>query len=218
MSVLLVGNGGVVADVDEARNLQVFQGIPGYPSAGGFYSVTGQSATTGTPATPLAVAAGLAASTMLMSARFSASSTRKAYIVRFRLNLCPVAAATATSVPGSLGLQRFTAQTPTGGNARTVCRHAEAKGTATDMTDVRDSNAALTGTAPTFGTVVASTEIPICVGAIAAGMTQLGFEVVYEFPNPLELVAGDGVCLRTQTTCPGVATWAYSYTMYWFER
>lgn len=218
MSVVIVGNGGVVADVDEARNLSVWSGIPGYPTAGGFYSVTGQSATTGTPATPLAVAAALAANTMLMSARFNPSSTRKAYVVRFRLNLTPVTGNAAGQVPGSLGLQRFTAQTPTGGNARTVCRHSEAKGTATDMTDVRDSNAALTGTAPTFGTVVASTLIPMSIGAVAAGYTQNGFECVYEFPNPLELVAGDGLCLRTQTTCPATCTWAYSYAMYWFER
>ena len=44
MSVQVVGNGGVILDVDEARNLQVFESIPGYPAAGGFYTVTGHTA------------------------------------------------------------------------------------------------------------------------------------------------------------------------------
>lgn len=220
MAVPIVGNAGVVADVDEARNFQVFQGIPGYPAAGGFYSVTGQAATTGTPATPLAVAAALAADTMLMAARFSPSSTRKAYITKLRVALMPIAANAAAVVPGTLGFRRFTAQTPTGGNARTATRHGPTKGTATDMTDIRDSNAALTGSAPTWPAdgILASTLVPVLGGAIAAGMYQSGWEWIAEFPNPIELSAGDGVALRTLTTMPATCTWTYSYNLYWFER
>jgi hypothetical protein len=218
MSTQIIGNAGVVADVDEARNIQVFSGIPGYPAAGGFYSVTGQSSTTGTPVTPLSVGAALAASTMLMSARMAVGSTRKAYVTKMRLNLQPVVGIATAVIAGSLGLQRFTAQTPTGGNQRTACRSSETKGTIPDLSDIRDSNAALTGSAPTFGTVVSSVLVPVSEGAIAAGYHQQGVEYVFDFYNPIELSAGDGLALRTQTTMPATCTWAYSYTMYWFER
>jgi hypothetical protein len=220
MSASIIGNAGVIADVDEARNIQVFQGIPGYPAAGGFYSVTGQSATTGTPATPLSVAAALAADTMLMSMRLSAVSTRKAYIYRVRVNLQPVIANAAAVIPGSLALRRFTTQTPTGGNARTATRFGPTKGSATDVTDIRDSNAALTGTAPTWPAdgIIASTQVPVLEGALAAGMTQLGFEWIIEVPAPIELSAGDGLALRTVTTMPATCTWSYSYNIYWWER
>jgi hypothetical protein len=219
MSVAIIGNGGVVADVDEARNVQMFQGIAGYPAAGGFFSVTGQAATTGTPATPLAVAAALAANTMLMSARLSPASVRKAYVTKFRVVIIPITGAAAAVVPGSLAIQRFIAQTPTGGNARTAARLGETKGSITDITDIRDSNAALTGTAPTFGTVLGSFLIPVVIGAVAAGYTQqAGIEYIYEPATPVELAAGDGLALRTQTTCPATATWTYSYTLHWFER
>lgn len=212
MSTQIIGNAGVVADVDEARNVQIFQAIPGYPTAGGFYSVAGH--------TTAVVAASLAIDVMLMSARMVVSSTRKAYILRFRLHLWPVTAVPTTAVDeGVLSLRRFTAQTPTGGNARTVNRFAEAKGTATDITDIRDSNAALTGTAPTWGTVIAQVPVPVIQGAIAAGMaSQAALEYVFEFPAPLELAAGDGIALRTTKACPATATWGYAYTMYWFER
>lgn len=220
MSTQIIGNSGVIADIDEARNMQVFQGIPGYPSAGGYYSVTGQAATTGTPATPLAVAAALAADTMLMSARLAAVSIRKAYITRLRVALMPITANAAAVVPGTLGFRRFTAQTPTGGNARTATRFGPAKGSATDITDIRDSNAALTGTAPTWPAdgILASTLVPVIGGAIAAGTYQSGWEWIVEFPAPVELAAGDGVALRTLTTMPATCTWTYSYNMYWFER
>jgi len=209
MAVQFQGNAGVVAEVDEARNLNVNDlVIPGYPSAGGFYSVTGS--------TSAAVAASLAANTALMTARFATGSTRKAYITRIRVALFPITPATAASTPGSLGFQRFTAATPTGGTARTVNRMGETKGSATDMTDVRDNNAALTG--GTFGNVICQTQIPVMVGAIAAGMTQVGWEWVAEFSAPVELAAGDGVSLRTQVACPATATWGFSYNLYWFER
>jgi len=218
MSILLAGNAGVVADVDEARNVQIWQGIPGYPAAGGFYSSSGWSAAAGSPQTPAIVAAGLAANTLIMSARFAAGSARKGYINRLRVLLKCVTGTAAGSIPGILGLQRFTAVTPTGGNARTAARHSATKGSASDMTDIRDLNAALTGS-PTFGDLLASTQVPQVEGAIAAGYTaNPGIEWVVEFPNPIELAAGDGLALRTQATCPAVATWTFSWNMYWFER
>ena len=61
MSVQVAGNAGVVLEVDEARNLSTYQTIPGYPSAGGWYVATGWATAV--------VAAALASSTMLMSAR-----------------------------------------------------------------------------------------------------------------------------------------------------
>lgn len=204
MSVAIVGNGGTVADVDEARNVQIYQTIPGYPSAGGWYSVTGR--------TEAVVAASLAANTTLMSARFSNSSTRKAYIVRMRVLFTVATAGAAGGIGQTVGLQRFTTATPTAGTARTPDRLGPTKGSATDMTDVRDSNAALTVTSVVFGNVTASS-------LVASSSTNVApLDWVIEFPAPLELSAGDGVCLRTQNAGPGTATWLYTYNMYWFER
>lgn len=210
MSVQIIGNGGVVADVDEARNIQVFEAVPGYPTAGGFYSVAGH--------TTAAVAAALAADTLLMSARMATGSTRKAYITKFRLHMWAITANAAAVDQGILGLRRFTAVTPTGGNARTAQRYSETKGTVTDITDIRDNNAALTG-APTFGTVIAQAPVPVIQGAVAAGLALVfSPEYVFDFPAPVELSAGDGIALRTIKACPATATWGYSYTMHWFER
>jgi hypothetical protein len=211
VAVPIIGNAGVIADVDENRNLQTFESIPGYPAAGGFYSVAGH--------TTAVVAAALAADVMLMSARLAIGSARKAYITRIRLHLWAVTANAAAVDQGILGVRRFTAQTPTGGNARTANRFAEAKGTVTDITDIRDSNAALTGTAPTWGNIVAQVPVPVVQGAVAAGLAAVfAPEYVLEFPAPLELVAGDGIALRTIKACPATATWGYSYTIYWYER
>jgi hypothetical protein len=203
MSVQIAGNAGTVMDVDEARNVQVYQGIPGYPAAGGFYSAGGSTAAV--------VAATLAANTMLMSARMSAGSTRKAYVVRMRVLISVATVGTSALVAGTLGLQRFTAQTPTGGTARTAARSGPTKGTASDITDIRDSNAALTGSAPTFGDVVAMSTVPVMTTGTSMDWTM-------EFPAPIELSAGDGLALRTQIVMPGTQTWMYSYNMYWFER
>lgn len=211
MGVPIVGNAGVIAEVDEARNLQTIPGIPGYPAAGGFYSVSG--------GTTAVVAAGLAADTMLMSARMSAVSSRKAYITKIKVHLWAGTANAAAVVPGVLGFRRFTAQTPTGGTARTANRFSETKGTATDITDIRDSNAALTGSAPTWGNVIDQSPIPVLQGAVAAGMCLTdGEDWLMEFDAPLELAAGDGVALRTIVAGPATATWGYSYTMEWYER
>jgi hypothetical protein len=145
-------------------------------------------------------------------------STRKAYITRLRVLLMPVTANAAAVNPGVLALVRFTAVTPTGGNARVAARASATKGSGSDITDIRDLNAALTG-APTFGDSLCSTQIPVVQGAVAAGLAQInGLDWVVEFPAPVELAAGDGVALRTKATCPATATWTYSWNMYWFER
>ena len=205
MAVQFQGNAGVTAEVDEARNLNINDiVIPGYPSAGGFYSVTGF--------TTAVVAASLASTTTLAAARFATGSTRKAYVVRLRVMMNLATAGAAGGIPTVLGLQRFTTATPTGGSARTPDRMGPAKGSATDMTDVRDSNAALTVGSVVFGNVIASTLVP-------NGSTNVApIEWMIDFPAPPELTAGDGVCLRTQNAGPATATWNFQYNLYWFER
>lgn len=206
MSTSILGTpSGVGFNTDEAGNGYFFQTIPGYPSAGGFYSVAGKSGTA-------VIAAALATDTSLMSARFSASSTRKAYLTRIRVLMHTSTVGAAGGVPSVLGLQRFTTATPTGGTARTVDRVGPTKGTATDMTDVRDNNAALTVTSVVFGNEIAWSLTP------TAGAIGTPIEWFMDFPAPEELSAGDGVVLRTRQVGPATATWYFTYTMYWFER
>jgi len=80
------------------------------------------------------------------------------------------------------------------------------------MTDIRDSNAALTGTAPTFGTIVSNSLVPLFVASGA-----LWSEWIYDPAYPLILEAGDGLALRTQVVMPATQTWSYSYTASWNE-
>lgn len=205
MSSQIAGNAGVIFEVDEARNVQIFQTIPGYPAAGGFYSVAGKSGAA-------AIAAALATDVSLMSARFSAGSTRKAYLTRMRVLMHTLTIGAAGGVPSVLGLQRFTTATPTGGTARTPDRVGPTKGSTTDMTDIRDNNAALTVTSVVFGTEIAWSVTPV------AGVSSAPIEWLMDFPAPVELAAGDGVVLRTRQVGPATATWFFTYTMYWFER
>lgn len=204
MSVLVVGNGGVVLDVDEARNAQIFQAIAGYPTAGGFFSVTGMCTSV--------VAASLAADTSLATARFAAASTRKAYLTRAKFNAILATAGAAGGIATIMGLQRFTTATPTGGTARTPHRYSAAKGSTTDMTDVRDSNAALTVTSVVFGDVVDSFLLPNGSTNVAPALH------IFEPKTPVELAAGDGLAFRTRNAGPGTATWVFQYTLEWFER
>jgi hypothetical protein len=205
MGIQVIGNGGVVAEVDANRNLlveDIFE--PGYPAAGGFYTASGW--------TVAVVAAGLAASVNLMSARLAVGSTRKAYVTKFRFAITPATLGAAAGVAGTIGLQRFTAQTPTGGTARTAARQNAALGTVADITDIRDSNAALTGTAPTWGDVIGATLVPLFVAS--AG----GFEWIWEPSAPEMLAPGDGIGLRTQFAMAATQTWMYSYTLHWHEK
>lgn len=204
---LILGNGTAAsgeASVDTNGVISTWDRLPAHPSAGGWYTVAGQ--------TSAVVAAALAANTMLMSARFATGSTRKAYVTKFRVVITPATLGAAAGVAGTLGIIRFTAQTPTGGTARTPNKQSEALSSATDMTDVRDSNAALTGTAPTFGNIVSVSLVPLFVAS--AG----GFEWIYEPQYPTVLAAGDGLALRSIVAMAATQTWLYSYTMHWYEQ
>ena len=75
MGIQIIGNGGTVAEVDSNRNQFVTSGERGY-AAGGEYVTSGF--------TSAAVAAALAASTMLMSARFVVGSAHHAGGKRWR--------------------------------------------------------------------------------------------------------------------------------------
>ena len=205
MALLQGGVSGNLVEVDAFKNMRVTTCRPAHPAAGGWYTVAGQ--------TSAVVAAALAADTMLMSARFSAGSTRKAYVTRFRALIGAATLGASAGVAGSLGLRRFTAQTPTGGSQRTPNKQNEALDAATDMTDVRDSNAALTGTAPTWGNIVASSLVPLFISAGAMWM-----EWIVEPPYPIVLAPGDGLALRTLVNMAATQTWMYSYTMHWYEE
>lgn len=207
MPVLIRGFGGVDAEVDEARNIQVFQGIPGYPAAGGWYSVSGKSGAA-------AIAAALATDTTLMSARFSTGSTRKAYITGGRVIMATLTPGAAGGVPSVLGLQRFSGATPTSGTPRSAHRFGPSKGSVSDMTDIRDNNAALTVTGVTFGEEASWSITP----THGTNVTAILWDILKLADAPMELSAGDGICLRTRQVGPATATWYFSYVFYWFER
>lgn len=205
MAVIQSGLDSSLLTVDSNGNSRVSLGLPSHPSAGGFYSVTGSQTAV--------VAATLAASTMLMSMRLAAASTRKAYIERVEVTITPATLGAAATIPGVLGWIRFTAQTPTGGTARTASEMNEPLTTATDITDIRDSNAALTGTAPTFGATVASSPVPLFITSGPLFYTWR-FSPAY----PLVLTAGDGLALRTIVVMPATQTWTYTYNIIWREQ
>lgn len=206
MSTTIIGYSGVVSEVDENRNANVnWAVIPGYPAAGGFYTVAGKSGTA-------AIAAALAADTTLMSMRMAPGSTRKAYVTKARIQMGTLTAGAAGGVASVLGIQRFTTATPTGGTARTVQQIGPTKGSVSDMTDVRDNNAALTVTSVVFGQEVGWSMTP----TNGVGVSLL--EWIFEPVAPVELGAGDGLCLRTRQAGPATATWYFSYTIHWFER
>jgi hypothetical protein len=205
MPSLLRGFSGVDADVDEARNIQIYQTIPGYPTAGGWYSVAGKSGAA-------AIAAALATDVSLMSMRLSTGSTRKAYLTRMRVLMETLVVGVSAGVPSVLGIQRFTTATPTGGTARTAARNGPSKGSASDFTDIRDNNAALTVTSVVFTDEIAWCATPTNGAALSV------VEWIYEPSAPLELSAGDGIVLRTRQVGPATATWFFTYTAHWFER
>lgn len=205
MPVIIRGNAGVDSDVDEARNLQVYQTIPGYPTAGGFYSVAGKSGAA-------AIAAALATDVTLMSARVSTGSIRKAYLAYGRIRMTTLTVGAAGGVPSVLGIQRFSTATPTGGTARTPSRFGPSKGSVTDVTDVRDNNAALTVTSVVFGDELSWALTP------TAGVAGITTDWYLHLNAPIEFSAGDGWCLRTRQIGPATATWYFTYAFYWFER
>ena len=205
MATLIRGNSGVDADVDEDRNVKIFQTIPGYPTAGGFYNVAGKSGAA-------AIAAALATDIPLMTMRHAAASVRRAYVTKVRVLMTTITVGALGGVPSVLGLQRFNGATPTGGIARTAARRAETKGTISDVTDIRDNNATLTVGGVVFGTELAWALTP------TDGTATSKIEMIYEPSAPVELAAGDGLALRTRQAGPLTATWFFTYTFDWFER
>jgi len=191
------------AEVDANKNLQMYEALPAHPAAGGFYTVCGGPAAI--------VAAALAADVSLMTMRFAAGSTRRAFLSKFRFVMSPATLGAAAGVAGQIALQRFTAATPTGGVARTPQEQSEALATATDMTDVRDNNAALTVTSVVFGAEIARTLVPLFVAS--AGW----FEWIYEPQYPTVLTPGDGIALRTRVALAATQTWVFAWTAHWRE-
>jgi hypothetical protein len=199
---------GRFVKVNQGGGLYVNKGLTLFDTAGGAFSVAGQTSSV--------VAASLGANVTLMAARFALASTRKAYITRLRLLFTPATLGTSALVAGTLGLQKFTTATPTGGTARTSARKNANTGSATDMTDIRDSNAALTVTSVVFSDIISSSLIPLFVASGGAVEWIVDMDDIYS--EPFQLNAGDGVCLRTQVACPATQTWMYSYTIHWFEK
>lgn len=202
---IIGGISGLKANIDENNNYPVYETIPGYPAAGGFYTVAGKSGAA-------AIAAALATDTTLMSARMAVGSTRRAYITKVQVQMSVLTAGLAGGVPSTIGIHRFNTATPTGGIARTVCRLGPTKGTTSDMTDVRDNNAALTVTGVVFTDDVDWTITPV------SGASTAPIQWIFLPKAPLELGPGEGIALRTDQVGPATATWYFSYTISWFER
>lgn len=204
MSAIIRGGvSGVDADVSANRGLGVSEILPAHPAAGGFYTVCGGPAGV--------VAAGLATDTALVAMRFSAGSTRRAFLTKFRFIMSPATLGAAAGVAGSIGLQRFTTATPSGGTARTPNENSEVLAPASDMTSVQDLASALTVTSVVFGAEVARTRVPLFVAS--AGW----FEWIFEPAYPIVLVPGDGLALRTRVALAATQTWVFDYTAHWFE-
>lgn len=205
MAIQQAGNSGVVFDCDGNRNQWARRGVPHHGSAGGGFVVTGGPSAV--------VAAALAASTMLASLRHGPSATTVVWLTRLRVSINVATVGASGGVPGQLAWQRFTAQTPTGGSARTPARKDVSTGGGTQVTDVRDSNAALTGTAPTFGDVLVINPIPnFTTGSSVEYVTDLDED------EWIRLGAGDGIALRTQVAAPATMTWTYTYAIHYLER
>ena len=208
MAIKLIGTtSGVEVDVDANKNLYTTPGLPAMPAAGGYYIVTGGP--TGI------VAAALAINTDLVALRFSASSTRKAYITKFELIITIATVGVSAGVGGVIGLRRFTTATPTGGTARIAAEFNETS-TATDMTDIRDSATALTVTGVSFpntGELVWFRQSVSTVG----NATIYTFEPYSAGGYPLILNPGDGIALSTRVAMAATQTWVYSWRCNWEE-
>lgn len=202
-AVIRGGTSGTDADVDSNKNLQIIPGLKAHPAAGGFYTVTGGPAGI--------VAAALATDTSLVAMRFATGGALKAYLREFRLNFVAATVGLSGGVGGVLGLQRFTAATPSGGTARVVQELNEPLTGATAMTSVQDLASALTMTSVVFGAEVAWFRQPL---GITSGQDR---EWIFKPDYPLVLQPGDGLCLRTRVALAATQTWVYSYTAIWDE-
>ncbi len=205
MAIQIVGNSGTIADTDAGRNLYIRRGTAHYGSTGGAFVVNGGASAV--------VAAALAANTTLASLRHGTGATTNLYITRLRVSFNPATVGASGGVPGQIAWQRFTNATPTGGTARTVARKDASTGSASQVADVRDSNAALTVTSVNFGDVLVINPIPVfTTGGSIEYVTDLDED---EF---IRLTAGDGICLRTQVAGPATQTWIYTYTIHFLEK
>lgn len=173
------------------------------PRMGDSYLVTGGTAAV--------VAASLAANTTLMAMRNTAATD--VYITKLQLNFAVATVGTSALVAGSIAWQRFNTATPTGGTARTVAKKSAARDGASGVTDVRDSNAALTVTSVAFGDLLGWTQVPLMISGVPAAPWILDLR-----DSPIVVPNGGGVCLRTQVACPATQTWQYSYLVEWYEK
>lgn len=206
--IQLIGNSTTIAEVDLNRNLIVSQGEKGY-AVGGEYVVTGWTAA--------AVAAALAASTPLVTLRL-VSSSRKAYLTRLRLTVTVITPGANGGIPGVLAWQKFTTATPTGGTARTAVKKNASHPSASDITDIRDNNAALTVTSVVFTDIYGAIVMPT-FPELTSGAVNGAFEWVFEpSSEPIVLASGDGIALRTQVVMPATTTWGFSYGIHWYEK
>jgi hypothetical protein len=204
MAIQLIGSSGVTANVDPAGNVLFEHGEAGY-TTGGEYSASGFCTSI--------VAAALAANTSLITLRFAVASSRKAYLRKFQMFTSPATLGAAGGVAGVLGLQRFTTATPSGGTARTAAKKNSTHPSTSDMTDIRDSNAALTVTSVVFGDLLASSIMPLAVANSVPHVWN------YEPDDqPIVLAAGDGLAMRTQVAMAATQTWVFAWTAQWYEK
>lgn len=176
------------------------------PGAGGFFGVSG--------GTSAAIAAALAANTVLMAMRFAAAPnpTVVALIHRLRLRTFGVTQATSGLQPGLISWQRFNTASPTGGTVRTPGAFNQDRPNATQVSTVQDNPAGLTTTGMVFGDIMDTVPVPLFTG----GMMEEDF--LFEPPHPIVLKAGEGLCLRTQTAMPATQTWGFAYLVTYDEE
>jgi hypothetical protein len=205
MAVQIIGSTGTVADVDAGKSIYTRRGAANYGVLGGAFAVTGGPSSV--------VAAALSANTPLATLRHGTSATANMYITRLRATFTPATVGASGGVPGQIAWQKFTTATPSGGTARTVARKDASTGGASQVLDVRDSNAALTVTSVNFTDIFASTNVPnFTTGGV--------YEWVIDFDEDefIRLAAGDGISLRTLVAMAATQTWIFAYTIHWFEK
>jgi phage tail protein X len=162
-----------------------------------------------TGGTSAIIAATLAANTTLASLRNGAS--KEVHITRLRVSFTPATVGTSALVAGSIAWQKFTTATPTGGTARTVAKKKTGYASST-VSDVRDSNAALTVTSVVFADVFSQSLVPLMtIGGLFIWANDL------DDNDHIVLEANEGICLRTQVVCPATQTWMFSYAIEWHE-
>ena len=190
----------------EANPLYTLPAMAPVPANGGFYTCAGRSGTA-------AIAASLAIDTTLMGMRLVSSSSRTAYLHKFDVHICIITVGTSALVPGTLGLQRFTGGNPSGGTSRTPSELDEGASDTSDMTVIQDLNSALTMTAVAFGAEVDWFSVPIVITG-----SNSHHEWHFKPMEPLKLVPGDGLCLRTRVAMPGTQTWMFTWNAQWEEK